>query len=112
MATRFRRAFHLLGAATCFINLVAPSSAKADKVSNFNQDITVCSSLDSLTVMREMPKSAVPNDCRVLKKGTWIGVVLINLISTHKAEQIGIPLTNGELLRVWAPADQLYGYYD
>lgn len=99
----------LLGLATCVFTLVGLENANADKVTNVKGDVTVCDSLDSLIVMKEMPKgSALRSDCRVLKKGTWWGVVLIKLIETHNAEQIAIPLTDGSSLKVWAPASELY----
>lgn len=99
----------LLGLATCALTLIGVGIANAGKVTNVKADVTVCDTLDSLTVVKEMPKgSALLNDCRVLKKGTWWGVVLIDLIESSNAEQIAIPFTNGTALKVWAPANELY----
>jgi hypothetical protein len=104
----------LLGLATCALTLIGVETANARKVGNAQADITVCDTLASLMVMKEMPKeSALLSDCRVLKKGTWWGVVLIDLIEgPAQAEQIAVPLTGGATLQVWAPASELFTSYD
>jgi hypothetical protein len=103
----------LLGLA-CGFTLIGVGAASAKKVANSKADITVCQTLESLIVAREMANgSALPSDCRVLKKGTWWGIVLVDLIeSSAEAEQIAIPLTGGGTMKVWAPASLLYTVYD
>jgi hypothetical protein len=103
----------LLGLSICALTLSGLGTANAGKVTNSRADVTVCDTLASLTVVKEMPKgSALLSDCRVLKKGTWWGVVLIDLIESSQVEQIAIPLTDGTTMKVWAPAEQLYRIYD
>jgi hypothetical protein len=101
----------LLLAAT---TLMGVETASARKVTNARSDVTVCITLDSLMVMKEMPRGAtLPSDCRVLKKGTWWGVVLIELIEAPtQAEQIAIPLTGGDFMKVWVSASQLHTIYN
>ena len=69
-------AARLLGLATGALTLIGVGTANAGKVTNSKADVTVCDTLASLTVMKEMPNgSALLSDCRVLKKGTWWGRV-------------------------------------